>query len=460
MPIVILDAGVPYRVPVLNDSYPLDKSLIVIEDATGSAEFSVVIEKAGHPEEYSYQWYVDGNTVAGATQSAYTMTGLTEGRHELYCTVSNTAGTVSTRKAVVEITQHIRPVLDAGYPRNVTQLEAADGEASFEVMIASDGIPAEHTYQWYENGAAVNGANASVYRRMGLTEQGTYNIFCRVTNAAGYVDSRTAVLNVQDTKPTFDYTGTVQTVEDGPYNHRIKFLTSGKLTFTHLGCFAGGIDVFLVGGGGGGCGAGSLVAGGGGGGGGYTETGHAQVELNTPYDIFVGAGGAGGGLDWHEAADGVYYSWAARGGTSSAFGLSADGGWGGASNPGTWQDTNPFYVGGNGGSGGGGGCTGPDETKAGPGGSDGGNGGGDCFGYGQGTTTREFGESNAQLYAGGGAGAAYGEGWDRVYSYAGGDGGGGNSSASGKANTGGGGGGSNDYPGSGGSGIVVIRNRR
>ena len=317
----------------------------------------------------------------------------------------------------------------------MTQLEAANGQATFEVCIASAGVPAQYTYQWYENGAAVSGATGSTYKRTGLTSVGTYNIYCIVTSAAGSVTSRTAVLNVQSAKPEFTCSAQNQLIKEDQYNYGMKFLTSGIITFSHLGCFANKIDVFCVGGGAG-TPSGQARAGGGGG---YTKTQkNISVASNIEYEIVVGAGGPGGN-------DGNV------GGTSSAFGCSAAGG---------GSDGN-YY---NGGSGGGaGGKNGP----AGNGGSDGSNGksgyNSDGPGVGQGTTTSEFGESGATLYAGGGGGATdYAEDYE-IYGY-GGDGGGGRGfspnnggSTNGAANTGGGGGGG--Y-GSGGSGIVVIRNAR
>ena len=49
--------------------------------------------------------------------------------------------------------------------------------------------------------------------------------------------------------PEFTYTGTYQLIDEGGGNWRIKFLTSGVLTFTKLGSAKGGLDVFCVGGG-------------------------------------------------------------------------------------------------------------------------------------------------------------------------------------------------------------------
>lgn len=253
-----------------------------------------------------------------------------------------------------------------------------------------------------------------------------------------------------NTIPDFTYTGDFEIVSDDDQpitvsqgNWKIRFLTSGTLTFKNLNGAENGIDVFLVGGGGGG----SRAAGGGG----YTKTLKAvKVSVGTAYLIEVGAGGiAGVGNSKAGSA----------GGTSNAFGASANGG---------EAKTNgaTSFVGANGGSGGGAGSS---NGAGGQGGSDGSdgfhrNGTNQDSGKGQGTTTREFGESGGKLYAGGGGGGTI----TSSNGGAGGDGGGGDGgntsggATSGATNTGGGGGGAanNKAGGSGGSGIVTIRNAR
>ena len=251
--------------------------------------------------------------------------------------------------------------------------------------------------------------------------------------------------------PEFTYTGDYEIVDDSDNpisdfaswknNWKIRFLTSGTLTFTKLNGWNGQLDVFLVGGGGGG----SLRAGGGGG---YTKTSkNIRVSVGTRYAITIGAGGTG----------------ANAGGSSSAFSITAEGGTGGYKNG---RDGYP----GNGGSGG---ANGADDSAIGAaGGSDGSNGGSTSRGSGgtgQGTTTREFGNSSGKLYAGGGGGGAY-----TGVGGAGGAGGGGagcqdaddiTPPANGQANTGGGGGGGSDFIeankySNGGSGIAIVRNAR
>ena len=238
-----------------------------------------------------------------------------------------------------------------------------------------------------------------------------------------------------NTIPEFTYTGDFEIVNDSDEpitvsqdNWKIRFLTSGTLTFTNLNGADGGIDIFLVGGGAGGN---YNYRGGAGGGSGYTSTTQAAtVQVGVEYDIVIGAGGVGAKTSGGRA-----------GGATSAFGSIANGG--------AALSSNGVY-GGDGGSGGGSGTLSKDKdgaySKAGVGGTDGANGQGTHPGTGQGTTTREFGESGGTLYATGGEGAAAPNITPDPVSQNTGDGGNGA-------------GGSTEST-SGGSGIVIIRNAR
>ena len=291
----------------------------------------------------------------------------------------------------------------------------------------------------------------------GWTLSGAGSSMSGTTFTMGY-ENATLTAKWTSSKPTYTYTGNSQLIDDGNGNWRIKFLTSGTLTFTNVGNGINGIDVFCVGGGGGGGGGyGPSYTGGGGGGGGYTKTSKGvTVNAGTAYSVTIGSGGT---------PSYVQQTAAGSGGTTSALGVSAAGGAGGYGG---------YYgggVGGKGGSGGGSGGQMYNGIDAGVGGENGGNGtnasnGTSEGGKGQGSTTREFGENSGTLYSGGGGGAG------ATKNAAGGAGGGGNgakeqtgsvNSTNGAANTGGGGGGNfywNSGTGYGGSGIVVIRNHR
>lgn len=292
----------------------------------------------------------------------------------------------------------------------------------------------------------------------------------------------------------FTYTGNCQVIEDsvanGQSNWRIKFLTSGVLTFASDVV----VDAFYVGGGGG---AANLLHSvhkvTPGGGGGYTRTvSNIEVTKETSYQIVIGNGNA---VNTVQSTSPKYA------GSSSGFGNSVSGGVSAY----TLHDST--FSGGNGGSGGGSVISflASASKQFGNGGSDGGNGeGGYSYssvscpaGTGQGTTTREFGEVGATVYAGGGGCGGYyhyndRDGRQQYKPGSGGSGGGGRggcsasyptetsvknntayylSGSSGTANTGGGGGGGGKYTSpqlnvyygngaDGGSGIVVIRNHR
>ncbi len=226
------------------------------------------------------------------------------------------------------------------------------------------------------------------------------------------IKARTYEVQPFNELPEFSYTGTCSLIKDGVNNEnwRIKFLSSGTLTFTKLNS-ARYVDIFCVGGGGGG------IWGGAGGGGYTTTTRGVPLQTGVQYTITIGAGSTGNG-----GSSSFANLCAANGGYKANNDYGGNGGSGGA----TWSNNN--------------------------GGTNGGNGGGTNGGQGQGTTTREFGELSGDLYAGGG-GTATGVG---------GTGGGGGGGKPGATNTGGGGGSGlgSGQTFSGGSGIVVIRNAR
>ena len=210
---------------------------------------------------------------------------------------------------------------------------------------------------------------------------------------------------------------TCQVIDEGNGNWQMRFLSSGNLKFLSNRL----IDVFLVGGGGSGATVNhnswySLM----GGGSGYTKTVKSVVLVaETVYPVVVGAGATAANK---------------QAGTSSAFGASAAGGFsGGESNTSA-------------GHGGSGGVNGRGEYGRIPyyaGGTDGADGASNT-GSGQGTTTREFGESTGALYSTGGSSGTSTAGINAT-----------------SPNTGDGGGAiyySTTFPGA--SGIVIIRNHR
>lgn len=284
---------IKYFTPTLDNNYPQDKSVSVIKGNSTSADFSVIISEDGSPNSYKYQWYLDDVLVQNATSPNYTVTGLANSEsHTVYCTVSNEAGTVYSRTAALVVDQYYTPVLNSSYPQDMTIYNY--GSATFSVNISTAGNPNSYTYQWYENNSAVSGATGSSYTKSDTSTSGTYTVYCKVTNAAGTMTTRTATLTIENALPTYTYSGSHTLLNDGNGNWRIRLLTTGSINFQNLGNGANGIQVFLVGGGGGAGGSTTFSNdAGGGGGGGYTKTYSTTVTTGTSYSIVIGAGGGG-----------------------------------------------------------------------------------------------------------------------------------------------------------------------
>ena len=316
----------------------------------------------------------------------------------------------------------------SGAPSSQTKIDGVN-------MTLSSTVPTKDGYK-FVGWATSSDATSATY-----AAGGTYSTNSSVTLYAVWKSIYTV--------PAFTYTGSYKIVDESNNvisspstwtgNWKIRFLSSG--TFTSTSSII--VDIFAVGGGGGGGASGGC--------GGYTATKKTvKLQANTGYAITVGAGGAAGNA----------------GGTSSfATFISAAGGAGPGGSGGSGGGGSGFYL------------SSSNHINGGNGGSNGSNGvngwGTDGYhnGYGQGTTTREFGESSGTLYSGGGGGS--GDcGYDFVNAGSGGAGGGGNggfaftNGGNGTANTGGGGGGGCKSDGSGyqggygGSGIVIIRNTK
>lgn len=96
-----MNTAAPKRLPTLSSSYPASASIAAGESVT----LQIVIQKDGRPDDYTYQWYLDGAAVSGALSASYTWTAAKTdgGTHYFYCMVTNKAGSVNSRTATVSV---------------------------------------------------------------------------------------------------------------------------------------------------------------------------------------------------------------------------------------------------------------------------------------------------------------------------------------------------------------------
>lgn len=93
---------------------------------------------------------------------------------------------------VVTVEYTALPILDSKYPADAAL--TSTGKHTLSVVFASHGAPKDYAYQWYKNGVAISSATAGTLE---VTPQGTAaEYYCRVTNSAGTVQTRTATVGL------------------------------------------------------------------------------------------------------------------------------------------------------------------------------------------------------------------------------------------------------------------------
>ena len=189
------------------------------------ADFTAVTTGTG---PFTYQWYLDGKSVGGATSSAYVIPETTNTMNGSVYTVTatNAAGTVSSQTCTLTVNT---PPAIVSPPGNQTVYVGQTG--SFSVT-ATGTSPL--SYQWYLNGAAISGATSSSYTTPATTTIGDGSSFTvKVKNAAGSVTSSAATLTVLPLVPTLVFaTIPVETYGNPPFAVSASSASSGAVSYT------------------------------------------------------------------------------------------------------------------------------------------------------------------------------------------------------------------------------------
>jgi hypothetical protein len=138
----------------------------------------------------SYQWWFSGtNLLAGATNSAMTLTNVqTTNAGNYYVIATNVAGSVTS--SIVTLTVLVPPVITQ-QPTNQTVIQG--GNVTNSVM-ASGSTPL--SYQWWLNGTSLFGSTNAVLILTNVQPTSAGNYWVVVTNVAGGVTSSNALLTV------------------------------------------------------------------------------------------------------------------------------------------------------------------------------------------------------------------------------------------------------------------------
>jgi hypothetical protein len=172
-------------VPPSLTSQPADQSIHVGQTAT----FTVA---ATGTAPLSYQWRRNGSAIAGATAASYATpaAALGDSGATFAVTVSNSAGSVTSRAALLTVTSAAPSISTQPGDQSIRA-----GQSATFTVTASGTAPL--AYRWQKNGTAIAGATAASYTTPAETVADNGATFAVVvSNSAGSVTSRNAVLSV------------------------------------------------------------------------------------------------------------------------------------------------------------------------------------------------------------------------------------------------------------------------
>jgi parallel beta-helix repeat protein len=151
---------------------------LVVIDAGQSQTFNSTV--SGGTPPYSYQWFLNGTAVSGATSTTGKFTPASAGSYTVYLNVTDSANaTAISNNAIVTVNM---PLSTSMAPNSAT----VDMGQSQNFTSSVSGGTSPFTYQWYLNGSAVQGATAFTWT-FSPNSTGFYNVYLNVTDSVGYV---------------------------------------------------------------------------------------------------------------------------------------------------------------------------------------------------------------------------------------------------------------------------------
>lgn len=188
----------------------------------GSVAYSVAITSS---TSQAVTWFVDGSAMGNATVGALTFNGdplhalykapNAGGSHEVKAVATNASGSQVSKSTILTV---LAPAATTGVPAITTQPQSVavslGQTATFTVTASSS---AALSYQWRKNGTAISGATSASYTTPAAVASDTGARFVvAVTNAAGSLTSREAVLTVNASLPVIQsFSATPSTLTAG-----------------------------------------------------------------------------------------------------------------------------------------------------------------------------------------------------------------------------------------------------
>jgi hypothetical protein len=166
-------------------------------DVKGSKLFNSSIVGGASP--FSYQWYLNGIVVSGATNSSWLFVPTSSGS---FTVCLNVTDGVSMRTKSNTVTVTVNGRLSVTISPTSVAMTVGNSETFNETV---SGGTSPYSYQWYINGSAVSNATSAAWA-FTPSSVGSYSIYVRITDAAGAVMTSTASAIILQAGPGFPST--------------------------------------------------------------------------------------------------------------------------------------------------------------------------------------------------------------------------------------------------------------
>jgi len=140
---------------------------------------------SGGTSPYSYQWYLDGAGVSGATSMSWTFTPGSSGSYTVYLNVTDAVGDVE-KSNIAPVT--VNSALSVSISPTTAVMDVGQSQL-FNSSVSGGTSP--FSYQWYLNNAAVSGATNATWAFVPFAS-GSYTVYVVVTDGASTAASATS----------------------------------------------------------------------------------------------------------------------------------------------------------------------------------------------------------------------------------------------------------------------------
>ncbi|MGP6220976.1 PKD domain-containing protein, partial [Caldiplasma sukawensis] len=167
---------------------------------------------------YTYQWYLNGDAISGATSSTYTTSFNSAGTDSIYVLIHDTVGN-SAQSPTLTQTVNADPSVSISSSQNPT-----DVGNSVTFTASPSGGSGSYTYQWYLGGSAVSGATSSTYTTS-FSSAGTESVYVIIKDSLGDSATSSTLTETVNADPSVTITSSQNPTDVG---NSVTFTASGS----------------------------------------------------------------------------------------------------------------------------------------------------------------------------------------------------------------------------------------